>query len=445
MLFSRFLLAAPLLAAMAPLTTAGILTVGPAGSGAQFTQIQAAINAAVEDDVILVKPGNYQGITVQKPVRILADGTGSVTVVSAVIRDIAAGKELVLSGASFSATFLSPIVTVSNCAGTVVLEDVLIGGTSTIPSTGPGTTGVQIDGCQRALLTGSIVHAGVDGLSRTGAIVAQNSELWIDNTEVVGVGDECCFATRAPHGIEAVNCTVHVWRSRIRGGDAGAKQDGTVADGGTAIRAVGSTLNLFGGPTSEVAGGRGYEESIFGDQSYPGGPGLDLGQNSKARIQDDIPVRGGLDGAGLVQTAGIVADGTSTFTLDPKVFPTLVSSGQQVQLGTSFDLTLTGNPGGYQVLVLSLRTGPTTIFRFADGVSLLDRASMVNSGSVVLPPSGAFSFHFNVPNNVALLGSTLFFQAAEKLPNASILRSSGSVSTVKKFAIGNPVLVTITR
>ena len=78
---------------------------------------------------------------------------------------------------------------------------------------------------------------------------------------------------------------------------------------------MGSTLDLFGGPTSEITGGSGYEEWLFGDQNYPGGPGLDLGLGSSARIQDDILLRGGFDGAGLVRAPAIVADGTSSSTL----------------------------------------------------------------------------------------------------------------------------------
>ena len=39
---------------------AGVLTVAPAG--AQYTQIQAAVNAAVSDDVILISTGNYSAV-----------------------------------------------------------------------------------------------------------------------------------------------------------------------------------------------------------------------------------------------------------------------------------------------------------------------------------------------------------------------------------------------
>jgi len=180
------------------------------------------------------------------------------------------------------------------------------------------------------------------------------------------------------------------------------------------------------------------------DYPYPGGAGLALLQNSRARIQSDIPIEGGFNGHFEGQAPAIRVDGTSTSTLDPRVFPTLVASTKEVSLGSTFSLALEGNPGGYQVLFLSLHTGPTTIYRRVDGFGLLDRATMVKAASEVLPPSGVSTLNFHVPNNIALLGSTLFFQAAEKFPRGFLLRSTGSTSTVNTFAIGNPVLVTIT-
>lgn len=62
--------------------------------------------------------------------------------------------------------------------------------------------------------------------------------------------------------------------------------------------------------------------------------------------------------------------------------------------------------------------------------------------SEVLPASGAVAIATRVPNLSALLGSTLFFQTAERFPDGLALRQS---SPGNRFAIGNPVLVTVTR
>jgi hypothetical protein len=56
-----------------------------------------------------------------------------------------------------------------------------------------------------------------------------------------------------------------------------------------------------------------------------------------------------------------------------------------------------------------------------------------------------YTFGFNVPNNIALLGSTLFFQAAEKISQGFLRPTRGTPAPVSTYAIGNPALVTIAR
>src|SRR6185436_13834522 len=144
------------LLALAPLAHAGVLTVGPAGSGAQFTEIQAAIDAALDDDVILVKPGTYARIVVDKPLRILGDGTGAVRIDAPFfgvrIRGIASGEEAVLSGVEILPS-ASPMLLVSDCPGTVVLQDL------DLSSVGAGRTGLGVSNCARMLLLDSRIVA----------------------------------------------------------------------------------------------------------------------------------------------------------------------------------------------------------------------------------------------------------------------------------------------
>jgi hypothetical protein len=245
------------------------------------------------------------------------------------------------------------------------------------------------------------------------------------------------FSGQGGSGIWLENSTLHAWSSRIVGGDAHARFDEFVGQGGPGLLLRSSHADLFGGPGSEIRGGRGL--SYVGDNT-PGGAGLSL-NHSQARIQASIPISGGLDGLGTIVSPDIDGDDTSTFTFDMKVFPTLTSSAQRVQIGSAFTLTLEGNPGGYQVLWLSLRTGPTTTFRGVDGFGLLDRTQLFKVASEVLPPSAASTLSFHVPSQTALLGSTLFFQAAERFSPGFAPRSS---ALVNQFAIGNPVLVTVT-
>src|SRR5262245_13660615 len=442
---NRMFRLASALVALEPLCAADILTVGPAGSGAQFTEIQAAVDAAHDHDVILVQAGSYQGILVDKQLRILGDGSGRVHLIGDVIvRDIGVCEELVLSGVGLGLDLSSAHL--QNCPGTVVFQDVAAQSLC--------STALQIESCARVVLLDSSVFG-------IGGVFAQDSTLWIANAEINGGSNFFCWGDGTP-GVKVVNSVLHAWRTSIRGCDNRGNEDPfgfSSTDGGPGILAVGSTVNLFGGPSSSMAGGWG---GVSGDGFFfhhdPGGPGLKLTENSHARIQAAIPIQGGFDGHGPsgVQAPAILVDGTSSAAFDAKIFPTLVSSARRVQLGSSFTLTLEGNPGGFQVLYLSLHTGPTTTFHGVDGFGLLDRAHLIRITGKVLPPSGSYPFTARVPRTTSLLGTSLFFQAveaqvgaapsgaaAERFSNGSGVGSHGPV-TVDRSAIGNPVMVPIT-
>ena len=411
---------------LAPSLAAGILTVGPAGSGAQFTEIQAAVDAALDGDVILVRPGTYAAIVVEKPLRILGDGTGTVRIEapteSAVsIRGIAASEELVLSGVE--AVSNRTVIHVQDCPGTVVLQGLVVSLAS--------DTGIELEDCGRALVLDSRIQAG--SVERgLGAVFARNSEVWIANTDITGVTIPVIFAHYffTTSALDVARSRLHVWRSRIRGGDGHPALKAS-ADGGAGIRATHSSVDVFGGPDSTVAGGQGVGPQASGISH--GGIGLELHENSHARLQGDVLIQGGGEGPGGPIAPPVQVDATSSVTSEAEVFPSLASSAAQVALGSSFSLDLAGNAFGFQVLYLSLRTGPTKIYPNTEGFGLLvlDRAQLVRITGEVLPTTGTSTVNFRVPTTPALLGSTLFFQSAEAF--------GGS------FAISNPELVTITR
>src|SRR5262245_232238 len=55
--------------------------VGPPGSGAQFTTIQAAVNAAQPGDRVLVMPGSYAGtVVIAQGIEVLGSGSGVTTI-----------------------------------------------------------------------------------------------------------------------------------------------------------------------------------------------------------------------------------------------------------------------------------------------------------------------------------------------------------------------------
>src|SRR5262245_3438747 len=103
------------------------------GSGADFTEIQPAIDAAQDGDVILVRPGTYQPFTIEKGVIVRASSTPfAVTVKSpdrVLIQNIGPLRRAGVAGMSIVYNPSSPpfqqfeLVEVHTSPGEVVLED----------------------------------------------------------------------------------------------------------------------------------------------------------------------------------------------------------------------------------------------------------------------------------------------------------------------------------
>src|SRR5262245_6669651 len=74
---SRLSLPIAALLTAAPLARAGVLVVSRTpGPGIDFTQIQPAVNAAVDGDTILVRNGSYMPFKIDgKSLTVVADGT----------------------------------------------------------------------------------------------------------------------------------------------------------------------------------------------------------------------------------------------------------------------------------------------------------------------------------------------------------------------------------
>jgi hypothetical protein len=426
---TRFALA---LFVLAPASLANVLTVGPAGSGAQFTEIQAAVDAAQAGDVILVQPGTYGAITVfQKPLRILGDGTGTVTVAgagfAAHVGGLLANEELVLSGLRLqSIGSLLPVVRVENSAGTVVLHDL------ELPLTGFGVPGLLVVDCPRVLVLDSLVRGGVlggFGATPRGALYALRSGLWIAGCEIAGANGDHFVTQEGAHALEVSSCEVRLWSSRLFAGGSGMTLMGSGGQGGTGLLAVASRVELFGGPGSEILGGHGAFESTT-SLNYAGGPAVSVRQGSSLLVQLAQTVEGGLDGLETVRAPSFDTDGTTSTRIDTLLYPTLACP-PQAALGATITLTLAGNPGALQVAWLALRTGPTTILRRVAGAGVLDPFDYRVAGITVLSNAGSATLPLAVPPTSALLGTTVFLQGTEKLG--------------QRYAIGNPALVAITR
>ena len=108
-------------------------TVGPPGSGADFTTIQAAIDAASPGDTVLVSAGSFPGFSLSKPLLVVGAGSGATTLTSIYpfgtavsVSGVPAGEVAAVSGMAFQPAafaFLGTGLEVNQNDGTVVLHD----------------------------------------------------------------------------------------------------------------------------------------------------------------------------------------------------------------------------------------------------------------------------------------------------------------------------------
>jgi hypothetical protein len=101
------------------------------GSG-DFTEIQPAVDAASDGDIILVRDGTYKGVVVSKPVSIVGTGQGRVFInqISDTDMDAVAVRSVsngVVGLASFTAGVPATPLSVQDSAGTVIAHDLGLG------------------------------------------------------------------------------------------------------------------------------------------------------------------------------------------------------------------------------------------------------------------------------------------------------------------------------
>lgn len=235
-----------------------------AGPGVFSTEIQPAVDAASDGDIVVVRPApfpGYAGFTVAgKSLVVTSDGTGATNVGGgATITGIGAGQFVVLRGLILFGLGPSLPLVVHQCDGAVWLEDDVI---HTLLGFGPATTVVQ-----------------------AASVLIQRSTMFGAATNDGGV------VTAWP-GLAASNCTLALFDVETTGGNS---FNGPQAQpGAPGLLLDGAVLYASG---SDLKGGKGA--TFWLDAANPlhgtqGGPGLLLGNGAVADLL----------GCGLVGGAG---------------------------------------------------------------------------------------------------------------------------------------------
>jgi hypothetical protein len=275
----RFVLAVlPLGLAICPLAARApaqnqVLLVTQDGTG--FSSVQAAVNAAADGDVILIRPGAYvTAFITNKSLTLARDGgeSGSALLHHVTISNLAAGKKVVLRGLTIQGAHpFSPegtAVSAFDVAGSVVIEDCEL--RSGYPAA------LRASQCQGLFVVRSLLE-GLDGVpqilfevpARPGAVLTGSNAFFYESTAIGGKGIP--GAVGAP-GVLLDGGTLLFSGSAFVGGDGGkaAVDSGgcatTGGNGGAGLamqgasplaRRLASTLSggAGGAPESVCAGG----------------------------------------------------------------------------------------------------------------------------------------------------------------------------------------------
>lgn len=234
------------LAFAVPARAGQVLVVGP-GPG-QLPEIQAAVDAALDDDVILVKSGVYTSFLIDhKSITVVADTGANVQVNGAMrARNVSADQQvsfvdLKATGIYDNDPTLANGLYLKDCAGVVTVHDCTLQGFDgqSAPCTLTVGCGMEIVNCAAV----SIAHSQITGASRAvaptipparphGLSATHSSVVMSDSKCYGGQGGWLCMDV-PPHwkmhdgldggdGIHLLSTTLFVARSETHGGSGGA-------------------------------------------------------------------------------------------------------------------------------------------------------------------------------------------------------------------------------
>lgn len=363
-----------LLALCAGAQAAEVRVVAPAG--APYATLQAAITAANDGDVVLVKSGDYAGATIEGKGLAIVEDSGAVARVTGtlLVQNVAAGQVVVVTGLEIAAAN-APALEARAVAGSLRVESCAL-------RVSPSFAVTSVPACEL-----------------------------VDAADAVLVATQCTGGT-TQNGIIPGGAAVRATRGRLalydcvlqgapgvfqagRGGPGIALVDGELFASNCDLRGGG------GGPGGvQFTGGPG----CFAQLPLPGGPGGDAASLSTAqpvRVLDCRPV-GGSGGPGGVnacgsQAAAGSAGGASLVSATALSGVARVLSGSSVaREGQAHALRIRGVPGERAWVFLAAGGGHAFHASLA-GVAAIQNPFLLRLPLGVIPAGGELDASLAVP------------------------------------------------
>jgi hypothetical protein len=386
-------------------SSAGVLVVDGSGApGTDFTSLQSAIDAAASGDVLLVRTGNYGGITVDgKGLTIVADEGATVNLgpdflSESIVQNVPAGQTVALRGLHFDCfwpvsggqLFVGNTLTVRDCAGAVWVEDcTVIQGRSSVRVV--ESADVTLVGCTLTGFGGG-VNPGGAACEVAGATVSL-----VGCTLTGGQGQNAANSSFPP-----------LLKPASPGGHGLSVQNASTAGAVTLM-----ACTAQGGP-----GGNPFTNGLFCEGPKNGGDGVrvgDFGGATPVVRHVDSVLLGGAAGAPIECTTpanpGVPLSVTSGIAFEMAGQTPLLTSATPTREGGAVSLTIDGQAGDSALLLVSALPGGAFVFS-KHGDLLLGGAVLVIP-LAALPVSGQLSLTATLPElGPGLEGVVVYVQAA---------------------------------
>lgn len=165
---------------------ADVLTVGP--SGQMFTTPQAAVNAALDGDVILIRAGAYFSFTIDGKALTVVGGPSVSLRPPLTIRNLSASQTVTISAVNWSVVAADPAqpgIAIENCAGRVRVQDCLVRSIDTEPAARVDAS-PQVSFARCTLAGAAGFHNDFDPVGPGAGLLVTHSTVALYSTDVLG-------------------------------------------------------------------------------------------------------------------------------------------------------------------------------------------------------------------------------------------------------------------